>query len=371
VVRRKRNVNKNVDAKRRKRAQKRAIARRGYVPQVPKFYLSGCARLYLHALINPFEDLMTSELPCIPDVITLPSYKLHVYARGTMVVGAQGVGYVLFDPFTLVSNTATSPGSTSSYPVIYTGATYNSSTIDWQPSGGAFPTGVSGAVGNSVFGAPSAALQSGQMRLVGGGIRIRYSGNELYRGGSIIAYRQQGNINIPTGSSTSNLLDSPLSARAPVNRSWHQVNYLPDETLWLEYKSFGTTYDVTETGASHYSLLLAVTAPIASASATQQTFDWEASCFYELIGSNLTLTPSHSDPVGVGAIRAATSQSTLMTTSPAVEEKSILNQIMNTAWESVSGLASFAGSKALEYGSRVATKAATRAVTQGMAAMLL
>jgi len=281
-----------------------------------------------------------------------------------MTIGTAGLGWVICDPFSLINNSPRIVGATSSWNCLYTTATYNQNVVNYTPAGGVAPTGVYGSASNSPYAYNAAPLTTGQMRLVGCALRIRYSGNEIYRGGSIVLYRQQGNLDITDGVNFGTLASSPLSAMAPVSRSWHQVNYLPDESREMEYHSFGTYWDPTQSGSSHYALLCAVQAPVVAGSATQQTYDFEAAAYYEVIGSNIQLTPSHCDPVGTGAIRTAISAANISTAPPEAQEKSILANIMNNAWEGISGAASSFGAAALEYAGSKAVAAGARAISR-------
>lgn len=362
-----RNASTQKRTRQKKRAAKKnkvAIRKAGYVPVMPKFGLSSCARLYLHALTNPFVPLSTAEMPCIPDLVTLPSHKIYTLARGTMTIGTDGLGFVLVDPFTMISNTAASIGAITSYPVLYTTGTYANNSINWHPIGGVLPAGLLGALPNSPYTAATAPLSTGQVRLVGCGLRVRYSGNELYRGGTVTLYRSQGNLNVTNTATIPTLLQSPLSAMAPVNRGWHSVTYLPDESTELEYHGYGQYWDVTQgAAASHHSLLIAVQTPLVPNANVQQTFDFEVAAYFELIGSNLSLTSSHADPVGIGAIRSVVSTAKLSTQSPEVQEKSFMSQIMSGAWENISGTLYSAGSQAIAHAGKAAINTAFRAAT--------
>ncbi len=347
-----------------KRVAKRAVAKAGYKPMQPQFYLSSCAQLYLHALVNPFKPLPTSEMPCIPDFITLPSNKVQCTVRGTMTLGTGGFGFVLLDPFAMINNNNSTSGSNTNYPVKYTTGTYVNTEVNHVPVGGSLPTGLSVASSNSPYSSAALPLTLGDVRLVGGGLRIRYSGSEIYRGGSATLYRSQGNTSVPGGASISDLLTSQLTETAPIKRQWLQVNFQPDESIQVEYASFNATWNSISSGSSHYSLLIAVQAPIISGGFAQQTYDFEANTYFEVLGQNVALTPSHCDPVGTGAIRTALSQARLSTAPPEQQERTLLSSIMNTAWQTMSGAVSTVGSAALQFAGNKALQAGVRAVAR-------
>jgi hypothetical protein len=338
------NSTKQLNNKNKQKQNKRNARRRvnSKLPQINNFKLSNCARLYLHALVNPFVQIDGPSLPCIPDYITLPSNKVQVTARGTMVLGTAGVGYVLVDPYAGISNSGSVVGSNVSFPVLYTDATYTFPNLNYLPSGGTLPTGVSGANTNSPFTITAAPLARSQVRLVGGGIRLKYSGTQLYKGGTMALYRQQDNTSIASGATNSALLQAPLSAAAPVTRDWHSVTYNPASITDVSYQTFNPYNGIL--GNSHYCLLIMVTGP--AVNTIQQTFDFEYTAYFEQIGSNLQLSPSHSDPVGHGAIQTATANARLSVQPPAEQERSILTDIVKFAADNMSGMVNFAGTAA-------------------------
>jgi len=362
--RRPNNKNKQKPKNKKKRAQKRRIAKAGYVSAPPNFYLSNCAQLYLHALVNPFTPLPTSELPCIPDFITLPSNKVQVSVRGTMTLGTEGFGYVLLDPFAMINNENSTVGANTDYPLLYTTSAFVNANVNYLPAAGSLPVGVVAAASNTPYSSAAQPLSTGDVRLVGCGLRVRYSGSELYRGGSATLYRSQGNQSVPNGVSIATLLTSQLAVQAPIKRQWIQVNYSPDAASQVDYQNFGTTFDSLGTGVSHFSLLIAIQAPVLSGGLSQQTYDFEANAYFEVLGQNVPLTPSHCDPVGTGAIRTALSVARLSTAPPEQQERGMLQQIMSTAWETMSGVASSVGQAALQFAGNKAIQAIGRAAVR-------
>jgi len=314
-----------------------------------RYQLSNCARNYLHALTNPFVQINGSDLPCIPDHIVLPSNKVQVTARGTFTVGTSGFGFVAADPYVGINNAGEFAGTTSSFPVLYTGATYTFPYVDIDVSGDAPAVGVFGANTNSPFNAAGPLLTS-QMRVVGCGLRVRYSGTELYRGGTLALYRSQDNASPPTNPSLANLLQTPLSAMVPVTRGWHSVCYAPASLDDVSYRNFNSAYNANATGISHYSLIIAVQGP--AVHTTQQTFDFEYVAYYEQIGASLQLSPSHSDPVGVGAIQAVTAMARLPDKPPEQNEQTFLSKIGQYLANGISGIADKAVSAAGNYAIR-------------------
>lgn len=319
-----------------------------------RMQLSSCARNYLHALVNPFVQINGSELPCIPDHIVLPSNKLQVTARGTMTLGTAGFGFIICDPFVGINSTVTTAGTSTNWPVLYTGPTYTLPSINIAVSGGTFATGVFGAPTNSPYSDASVPLSRADFRLVGCGLRMRYSGNEFNRGGTIAIARSQDNSSFPNGGTVANFLVTPLSAQAPVTRSWKSVVYAPSSISDVSYQPF-SNFSQPAGGVPHYALAFAVQGPAFNTS--QQTFDFEYVAYYELIGNNLQLSPSHSDPVGVGAIQAVTSTARLSEKPPEQQEASALSRLGQYLANGMSGLAKAAGNAALSYATKTVMNA--------------
>jgi hypothetical protein len=330
-----------------------------FIPPHPKLLLSQCAKNYLHALINPY--VAPKELPCVPDFIALPSYKLQTVIRGTMTVGVDGVGFVVYNPFTAVNSNNTIITSSTNYPLLYTGPTYALNYYNVLVTSGTLPTGVFGAGSNSPLSDTAPPLNLASVRLVGGAVRIRYSGTEFYRGGTVVSYRAQDAVNIPDGATTANLLISPLCIQESASRRWHSVNWIPSRATDLAYQPFAF-YDPNQSSPQSYVLLIMVNSP--GSTTASQTFDFEAVSYYEVIGNNLQLTPSHNDPVGYGAVQTAVATPRISEQTPESHEKSILTQIVNGASDGISQVA-YNASKAFT------GTLASMAVTEGAKMMLM
>lgn len=265
-------------------------------------HLSPCATSYLRALSDPWT--MPRELPCIPDVITLPSRKFQTKARGVFTIGSGGVGWVIASPFLTA---ASDYGIGSGYvdkPVIYTSsATYAGTTYTWSATGSSITTtGVSAANAQSPMTYSALAAAGVQIRLVGGGLRIKYTGTELNRGGRLVLYRSRSNAQITQGWSATDFLSDPTCYTESVTRSWKGVTYLPDSTDYLDYNNSSTfqpSVGLSE-GSARRSLIAFVEGAVSGTS-----FEYEVTSYFELIGPNQQATQSHADPTGFGAIMSA------------------------------------------------------------------
>jgi hypothetical protein len=55
-----------------------------------------CTLHYTAALLDPFD--YSGEMPCVPDMHTIPSYKYRQYARGEFSTGTNGKGFIMVNP---------------------------------------------------------------------------------------------------------------------------------------------------------------------------------------------------------------------------------------------------------------------------------
>lgn len=288
----------------------------GQVPRmVPK--LSKCATDYARALVNPF----TGPLACIPNFPALMSRKVRVWCKGVLDTGTNGVGFICADP---------NRGACSDVSCVnYTDASFAGTTI-LTPS----TAGVNNGYSNSDYVLSQIAVNGITFRVVASGIRIRYVGTELDRGGYVVALSDTNHNSLYTRSIT--LLDAEInSKRFPVNREWITVVY---RAVRDQDDDFGvvSTQTPAVTDLSFYQGIM-VNAP----GATTVSFEWEYYSIYEFQGSNARgQTPSHVDVVGYGAVSATTSFSQhLMPYSghPQQKEKPLVRDVTSTVGQSASG----------------------------------
>jgi hypothetical protein len=241
-----------------------------------KVMVAPCTALYTKALTNAFGKF--EELPCIPDTLSLPSYKYKAWCRGSFTVGDDQVGYVAVAPF-IASNTGNA--------VIYTlpGNTLTS----FQPAVAAGQTAA--AVTNSPFSQAQLQAPGVEYRIVGSAIRASYISSEFARAGLVILHRTPSNQAIPGGSTGAALLLNVTTAASAATREYQAVHYRPDTPTQLGYIPYPND-------AAH-GLLLAF---YVEGGTPGTVWEWEYVQFVELIGPiGGQVTPSHSDPVGMGA----------------------------------------------------------------------
>lgn len=236
--------------------------------------MSECSKHYMHALCDPWG---VKETPCVPDAITLPSYKVSFFHRGTFAVGVNGSGFITVDPYDGVAGNAAMGTKTDAG---YTG-------VGYYP---ALPY-VSNFSSNSPYAVSDFALGGiSRRRVVAAGVKVRYIGPELTRGGRIIEYRHPNNYNAPTGS-VDMLLGNRETEPVPVDRAWHYAMWKPAVPEDLAY----TTAPQATLG---FCLLVCVVgAP------PGDNFEYDVIVHYEIVGSNVpNLTVSHNDPLGMAVL---------------------------------------------------------------------
>lgn len=248
----------------------------GRAPPENIFRLSDCSAQYADCLADPFESPAGA---CIPIIPAFPSRKAVFFVRGSMSTGTAGVGFV-----------AAGLTAASDVPVVCsTGTAYAGTTI--VTSG----AGVVAASPNSDYTSASFSSQALQWRPVGCGIRIRYTGTELARGGTVYALEQPDHLSLAT-LNASDLLKYDACHRFPVDRQWTEVCYAPISMTEVEY----TNSAALLSGDPILGLL------VAAPSTTSITFDYEYYIHVELVGRAARgKTPSHSDETGFGTVLGA------------------------------------------------------------------
>jgi len=276
--------------------------------------LSKCSVHYLRALTDPFD--IFSELPCIPDLICLPSYKFSTRVRGTMVIGTTGTGWIAMAPNT-PTNDSVNPN------IAFTNGSFalNNFVI---PS-----TGVTTAQNDSPF--SGSQVGNKEFRLVGGGVRARYQGSEFQRGGNVILYRNPTNTAISNGTTDFVLLQDRTATSGVATRKWECVTYRPDSPDQLGYRQVST---------NAYTMIIFITG-----AQPGQTWTFEAYSYWEAIGAQLqNATASHGDPVGMAAVQTALSSEPISTDPPKTQFNRALGKATNALVDSTSGWRTFANS---------------------------
>lgn len=239
--------------------------------------VSEAAKLYLDAQLDPF----TAE-PCgIPEYPSVRTQKFRVFIRGTFNTGTTGVGFAQFAPRACVANdVACMYSSTSTYSSVATAISGAGVTIDYSNA-------------PFVSGSFSASSTSLQWRVVSAGLRVRYAGTELNRGGKIIGFSQPDHI-------TTNILDESTmlkdetARKYAVKRKWTTALW---QVVHPQEADFTSTAGVQ---APHLAFLV-----VAADAATSVAYDFEAVAIVEYAGHlALGKTMTQPDIIGYTAVQA-------------------------------------------------------------------
>lgn len=257
------------------------------MPKVDADPLSKCAFNYAQAAVDPWG---VEDPPCVPDEINLPSFKTAVRARGTFTTGGS-LAFAALYPYNAIK---------SDYSiVINTLSNYTENLIQYQ-------AGTVNVFSDSPFTAASFVVPSNGPaatgRIVGAGLRVRYIGSELNRGGQYILYRAQANSLIRAGTSVTQLLSDRNTVTAPVDREWHSVVWKPATMNDIAYANVGEPGSTTIVSYTSPSMGIFVSGTLPTGS----VFEYDAVEWWEITGPNLSnLTPSHTDVTGFAAVQSA------------------------------------------------------------------
>jgi hypothetical protein len=314
--------------------------------------------MYAKALVNPFA---VQGLPCIPDNIVLPSFKFMTKARGVFSTGTNGVGFVAIDPFQMLCNDGSfvAPQGMGG-AIYYTDKTYDNAFGMTISSGGTLVTGVNIANPNSQYSfddfnenSANPSIRTRQFRLVGCGIRVNYIGSNLYNAGRLIIWRNQGNQSIQANTvyTSALILQDNYSSITTVSRGSKYVYYVPDDPTFIAYNPYNDfSPDLEATGlfpgSNHRSMGILIDG--GSLTPNQQSWEFEAVAYFEVIGAGFTLSKSDGDPVGHDIIMSSLPNSA-PTSAPQQVEQGVLSQFVKGFSETTREVAYNVGRSALGY----------------------
>lgn len=236
----------------------------------------------LFVLLDPFG---TPPGACIPTVPGIPSKKFQVFARGTMICGSNGRGYIVVNPFSGVSsNTRFGYFSSSSGSVIPSISTDTNATNTQIFS-------------NSPYAMP---FNTGTAKLVACGIRVKYVGQITARAGMTYSEMSPGHQSL--NAQTPALLGQDAKCFIKgVDDDWVNCLYLPtasaDYNEYQPYPAANTSLDGTTSGNG----LIAI---IVDGAAAGAPFYFEVFGHYEIMSPTIPdLTPTHADMTGLSAVQ--------------------------------------------------------------------
>jgi hypothetical protein len=255
---------------------------------VTKIIVSDCVKDYLEALTNPWSGV----LACVPSEVINSNLIVCNYVRGSFQCGPS-VGFICIDPTHMCFNDVPCVISSKSSYAGTAMALNDTANINLDLSNAPYLETDIGQSGNNL-----------SYRIVACGLRVRYTGTELDRGGTIHALVDPTHDPM-LNRTIANFGAEKQTRRLPVNRSWSSIIYRPahqDELLMLEAAPAANTKSpaitVTSGSFSWYMGML-----IAPANATSlPSFEYEAAVICEYQGRNVRgQKMTHADPVGLSA----------------------------------------------------------------------
>ena len=279
--------------------------------------LSKCATIYGTALCRPFAWLDTMgkgkdkisrtsamESPCIPMFPAIRTRKFYAFVRGNMgIQTATNHGCISFAPWRLANNNATNTCVSS--PVIYsTGATAIADATFNELDTGTAWTGGAVSLNTDYTTASLVVNSSGQgvkYRVVGAGLRIKYTGAPLSRQGLVHAIEEPDHYSL-SGLSVTEIGKYDNYYSEQLSNGWHTLTYTPvqQEEFEFEKDPMANVTWSTDPRAKHFiGFIITGVSP----TATGDSFQYEAVVHYEAIGSLVKgKTETMIDPIGTAAV---------------------------------------------------------------------
>lgn len=274
--------------------------------------ISDCGLQYLSALVDPFN---TPPGACIPaDLFVLPSQKIRVFSRGNFSLGTTGVGFIAFNPTSandaacIRATSATSVGTTATILGSFT------NTVDTMIPTLPYP---SVSFGNT---------EGVQARVVAAGIRIRYSGTEASRQGTLFSMEEQDHqsLILSTWSNNSSMVN--VTCKRPSGAGdWDSTVCLSGPVVPndLDFQSVVFPTTVTQSVVGAY---LAIQVQGLAA----DLYQYECFEHIEYVGRQVpTKTISHSDQQAYAAISATVKTNSAQQSLEPEAGPGILSQVMS------------------------------------------
>lgn len=256
--------------------------------------LSAIAELYARSLADPFDGPMAR----IPDTPTINTSLRRYFARGTFVTSSDpaslGQGYIWASPPRGVVNDLSA-------------VEYNNSNSPTVQANGFSSTNAQNIFTNSEF--ASTLLPLGfQYRVVSAGLRIRYAGNQLTRGGQLAGLHEPSHTAL-AGLRGVDLLGYREGSQESISDSdgWWTLLYRQVDKQDSDFtQTIPAGFNVPDGGY----LGFWINSYDQTGAAGSQLFEYEFCGNYEILGSNISgKQPSHSDSVGHTAVVSVVSSS--------------------------------------------------------------
>lgn len=298
--------------------------------QAPAQLLSPCAMDYLKVQYDPWN---LDVSPCVPDTITIPSYKFSTRIRGTVVTStdAGAIAQIYMNPY-LPTNSAMTAGVTNlDYlaPVWVTNGTagvQNTAINVWRQVRPATATDIymSPAYWNSSLTGDyihkyftDSVGNRAHWRPVGGGIKVQYQGPISSRSGSYHLWEDPLNSNwlgvATAGVTLPQLLANAECRTTVVTEDAVCVTFHPRHSSDLDYSDewYTNTSSFNPADLAQYPTLAIF---ISGHSGAYSTYNYDCIMHWEMTGTDFpSRTVSHSDPIGTALVES------VKDTAPSVE----------------------------------------------------
>jgi hypothetical protein len=193
-----------------RQAQSKAAKARNKLSRKQSSFVDPCTLEYTESLIDPFRKDLA---PCVPYGVAIRSQKVCVFSEGSFLTGVSGWGGVTVYGALVSDNIA----------AVFTGASYGSAVL---PKFGD-PNTTSINFANSPFtGADLSANDGVEVRLCSLGVRVRYVGTELNRGGLRYAIQHPEHLSV-ANMSASDIAQFDFRQIDSQTRDWTSVCYTP------------------------------------------------------------------------------------------------------------------------------------------------
>lgn len=221
-------------------------------------------------------------MACVPTFPALQSLKARVYSRGYVYTGTNNAGFIILDPVRSSTNDGDS--------IYFTSTTAAPTQFTVVAAAGVAAANTNASYAQADFNLNESGFG---VRVVSSGIRIRYAGTELNRGGNIIALQDPTHSTLD-GRTPAEMLAEMQARSFPVNRQWTTVLYKPVSSGDLNFAQ-------ANPGASQaYYVGLWIAGATSSA-----PFEYEVYSILEYQGVNVRgQSPSHTDPTGFAAVHS-------------------------------------------------------------------
>lgn len=270
------------------------------VPLATQIKWSECLMNYAKASVDPFDD--HNNFPCIPDALCAPSNKFRSMIDTTMSVGTLGVGYVLYNPWTMVGNDFTTTTTYNNRPLVTTLSEYNRNDIGWDLDQD--PPHLDFTNSNSPY-SSDVFSQDGTYRLVAAGVEIEYTGQLLNQAGTISIVQWDGLHTLPNNTSVAVFKSNNRTQTCAVSREARcYVRYEPIRQDDFSYNNMNPYLPSVNTAIASNGIYAPLVILVSGAEPST-TFRVRAIAYFEAQVKNLPVTPSESDPIGFAALQAA------------------------------------------------------------------